>query len=325
MAGRKRDYYEVLGVARGATEDEIKKAYRKLARKHHPDFNKDDAKAAEAKFKEISAAYAVLSNKEARIKYDRFGDAPGPGGGPGGGPHGDYSGFDFKDFFSAFGRGGRGFEDLGRSSFSVDDLLSGIFGGAGRRTAGWGRQTGRRGADMAGEIAVDFEEAITGVQRTISVDRGDGPPQRITVRVPAGVADGQKIRLGKQGEAGVGDGEAGDLYITVQVRPHPFFRRNGDDLEITVPVTVAEAVLGARISLPAIGGPVTMTLPPGTQGGQRLRLKGKGVPNPKSGTSGDLYAVVEIVTPRAVDDRSRELLAEFDRRNPLHPRRHLET
>jgi DnaJ-class molecular chaperone len=321
MAGRKRDYYEILGVSREATEDEIKKAYRRLARKHHPDFNKNDAKGAEERFKEISAAYAVLSNKEARAKYDRFGHAAG---GPANGPGFDFSGADFSDFFSAFGRGGKGFDDLGRSGFSMDDLFGGIFGGAGRRS-GFGRHTAaRRGPDMAAEIALDFVEAAQGAQKQIGVDRGDGRSQRITVRVPGGVQDGQKIRLGGQGGDGTATGMAGDLYLTVHVRPHPFFRRVGGDLEVTVPVTIAEAVLGAKVSVPAIGGPVTMTLPPGTQGGQRFRLKGKGARNVKTGAAGDLFAVVEIATPRDIDERSRELLAEFERRNPLQPRRHLE-
>ena len=320
MAGRKRDYYEVLGVPRGATEDEIKKAYRRLARKYHPDFNKNDPKAAEEKFKEISGAYAVLSGKESRAKYDRFGHA----GDAGGGQAYDFSGADFSDFFSAFGRGGRGFEDLGRSGFSVDDLLSGIFGGTGRRSGFGRRAAARRGPDMAAEIALDFEEAVQGAQKQIGVDRGDGQAQRITVRVPPGVRDGQKIRLSGQGGAGLGEGAAGDLFLTVQVRPHPYFRRAGDDLEVTVPVTIAEAVIGARISVPAIGGAVTMTLPPGTQGGQRFRLKGKGGRDPKTGAAGDLYAVVEIATPKGVDERSRELLLEFDKRNPLQPRRRLE-
>ena len=319
MAGRKRDYYEVLGVSREATEDEIKKAYRRLARKHHPDFNKNDAKAAEERFKEISAAYAVLSNKEARAKYDRFGHVGGGAGGVGF----DFSGADFSDFFSAFGRGGKGFDDLGRSGFSMDDLLSGIFGGAGRRS-GFGRQAARRGPDLAAEIALDFEEAVAGALKQIGVDRGNGQPQRITVRVPPGVLDGQKIRLGGQGGEGMGAGAAGDLYLTVHVRPHPYFRRAGGDLEVTVPVTIAEAVMGAKIAVPAIGGPVTMTLPPGTQGGQRFRLKGKGARNVKTGAPGDLYAVVEIATPRGIDERSRELLLEFERLNPLHPRKHLE-
>ena len=310
-----RDYYEILGVKRGASEEEIKKAYRKLARKHHPDFNKDDPKA-EKRFKEISEAYAVLSSKEARQKYDRFGRQGGPRGQPGF----DFSGADFSEFFSAFGRGGGGFEDLRGSGFSVNDVFGDLFGGASRRTRWKSRTADRRGRDLSTEVSIEFKESVLGTRMQIALDRGGNAPQRINVKIPAGVREGQKIRLPSQGGEGIGKGPAGDLFITVRIRSHPVFRREGNDLYVTVPITIMEAVLGGKITVPTIEGRTTMTLPPGTQGGQKFRLKEKGVPHVRKGGRGDLYVVVSVATPRKVDERSRKLIEEFAELNPGDPR-----
>ncbi len=312
-----RDYYEILGVPRDASEKQLKDAYRKLAKQHHPDRNPGD-KQAEARFKEIQQAYDVLSDAKKRAQYDRFGadferaasgaGAGGPGGfefhwgGPGGGPAGfDFSGADFGDAGSIF-----------------EEIL-GMRGGraAGRR--GGRRRTTAPPQDVEQEIDVDFLTAAKGGALELSVQRPNGTgglsSERLSVNIPAGVADGARLRLAGQGEAG------GDLYVRVRIRPHPYFRREGQDVIIELPLSLAEAILGTKVDVPTIDGTITLTIPPGTSSGQRLRLRGQGLPRPgKGGERGDQFVEVRVMVPRKIDDRSRELIDEFARRNPQQPR-----
>ncbi|MFF2495482.1 DnaJ C-terminal domain-containing protein [Agromyces sp. NPDC058064] len=290
-----KDFYQVLGVSKDVSDAELKKVYRKLARKYHPDSNAGDA-AAEAKFKEISEAHSVLADPEQRKEYDairamgsgaRF-TAPGGAGGAGG----------FDDVFGGmFGQGGAGrsqsytFQQGG----DYDDLLGGLFGGGrfGQSTGGYRGFGGPTpGRDVTATTTLDFITATKGDQVTLQT--AEGKP--ITVRIPAGVSDGQKIRLRGKGHPSPDGGEAGDLILTVNVRKHPVFERDGLNLRVTVPVTFAEAALGATIQVPTLGGdPVKLRVAPGTPSGRVLRVKGRGVET-KKGT-GDLLAVVQIAVP----------------------------
>ncbi len=298
-----RDYYDVLGVSRKATEQELKSAYRKLARQHHPDRNPGD-KEAEARFKEVQHAYDVLSDAKKRQQYDQFGadfeqmaGAGGPGGGytfRGGGPGQGGASFDFNQFGDA------------------QDLFEQFFGKA---ATGGARRKGRRpradaAQDLEQEIQVDFLTAARGGHVEVEGTTGE----RLKVDVPAGVADGARLRLRGQGQGG------GDLYVKVHVLPHAYFRREGQDIVLDVPVSVSEAVLGCKVDVPTIDGTVTISIPPGTSSGQRLRLRGKGLPTPGGKPRGDQYVEVHVVVPRKVDDRSRELIEEFAKLNPQTPR-----
>ncbi len=309
---KQRDYYEILGVGRNATTDEIKKAYKQLAKKYHPDKNQGN-KDAEARFKEISEAYVVLSNPEARRKYDTFG-AQGPGAGGF-----DFSGFDFNNMSGGFSAGGQTF------SGSFGDILSEIFGGGRRRSRGWsgmdafgfgGEPPG--GRDLEYRMEVDFDTAAQGGVMQIQL----APGNRVSVRIPAGVENGQRIRVRGKGVAGPMGGAPGDLVIEVQVGAHPFFTRVGLDLRCTVPITIGEAVLGGQIDVPTLDGSSTITLPPGTQSGQTFRLRGRGI-HAKNGRKGDLYATVKIVVPKDISDKSRTLIETFERENKLYPRQNL--
>ncbi|HSH68390.1 MAG TPA: molecular chaperone DnaJ [Deferrisomatales bacterium] len=344
---KKRDYYEVLGVQRGASEGEIKKAYRKLARKHHPDVNPGDQKA-ENQFKEISAAYEVLSDADKRKQYDRLGHAAFEGAPGGGGGWQDFTGRGFG--------GGPGGVDLG-------DLFGDLFGGRG---GGPGRGP-QRGSDLEYEMEVSFREAVLGsekeiayrrsapcadcsgqgyrpgsgggtcpqchgsgrvaarqgpiaMQRTCGTCRGTGKlpgapcgscggrgsvasPEKLRVRIPAGVDTGSKVRVGGKGESGPPGTPAGDLYIRVKVHPDAAFRRQGDDVVTTVRVPLLDALLGGTVEVPTLGDPVRMKLPAGTQNAQRFRIKDKGVPG-----KGNLYAEVQVVIPKQLDPKVRETL-----------------
>jgi len=289
----KKDYYEILGVPRSATERDLKTAYRKLARKHHPDVNPGN-KAAEEKFKEISEAFAVLSDPEKRAKYDRGGhEAFGPG-------------------FDPFQGSTIDFQDLGIGNLS--DLFE-LFGGGGRR----GTRRASRGEDIQFEMSLPFSQAIHGTTIDVTIPRARGRTtiaDAVKVRIPPGVDDGERVRIPGKGNEGNGGGPPGDAFVHIRVEPHPMFRREGDDLVCDVPVGIVKATLGGDVDVPTLDGHATIKLPPGTRSGQRFRLKGRGVPAHAGHQAGHLYALVQIVTPKELDDRSRELLAELARLNP---------
>jgi curved DNA-binding protein len=289
-----RDYYEVLGVARNASESDIKKAYRKLARQHHPDRNPGD-KQAEAHFKEVQEAYDVLSDKNKRTQYDRFGFA-GPGGqgsfraeggaGPGNFEFQGVNPEDLASIFSAFGGGGG---DLGS-----------MFGQRGRGR----KRAAQPPASVEAEVAIPFLKAALGGTVSLSVDG-----REIDVRVPAGVEEGKKLRLAGQGPGG------GDLLVCIKIEPHPYFRREGKNVVLEVPVSVGEAILGTKVDVPTLDGThLTVKVPAGTSSGARLRLRGKGI------AGGDQFTEIKVAVPKTSDERSRELIEEFARRNPQNPR-----
>jgi molecular chaperone DnaJ len=355
------DLYGVLGLTRGATTAEIKRAYRRLARRYHPDINPGD-RAADVRFRQIAEAYEVLADVERRRRYDERGfvDPAGP----------DATiayGFEGFDFSVEGGSGPRA------STFG--DLFGEVFRRASSRG---GDQAANGGADLHTQVLLTFDEAMHGVERQVAVTRadvcsacrgagvirgqeasclhcagsgmirssrghmvfskacdacggtgrqgkvacgrcnGDGIEIRaetIAIRVPAGVGDGARVRVAGKGNVGRHHGRAGDLYATVAVAPHPLFRRDGDDLHIEMPVAIHEAALGARIEVPTIDGPARLRVPPGTQSGQRLRVRGRGAPDPRSDRRGDLIVEVRLVLPRLLDERSKELLREFGRIN----------
>jgi molecular chaperone DnaJ len=355
-----KDLYETLGVSKGASQDEIKKAYRKLARQYHPDANPGDA-GAEERFKEVQSAYDVLSDAEKRKQYDRFGAAngrPGPGG-----FRSDAEGFDFADL-----------GDLG-------DIFGGLFGARGRAQQ---QQRGQRGSDLEVEVRLSFEDSLKGVETTIPVEletacrecggsgakpgtaptlcpecrgrgvkaenqglfafsqpcprcRGNGTviedpcprcqgagrerrTKRYTVKIPAGVKDGSRIRLRGKGEAGWGGAEAGDLFVVTRVAPSKVYSRRGDDLVVEVPVTYPEAALGAQVQVPTPDGPVTVKVKPGTTDGTLLRVKGKGAPKLKGSGRGDLLARVKLTVPKKLTKSEREAIEELQKVSREHPR-----
>jgi molecular chaperone DnaJ len=285
-----KDFYKILGVSKDVSEAELKKTYRKLSRQYHPDTNPGDAKA-EARFKEISEAYSVLSDKAQRAEYDQV-RAMGNGarftGGQGGGfPGGFPGGANF---------GGGGFEDV----------FANLFGGGG---AGFGGPRGpQRGQDLTTSQTLDFIDGVKGTTIKLSLRAGAEPT---TIKIPAGVADGQKIKIAGKGNPSPNGGPAGDLIITVSIKPHPVFTRDGNNIRVVVPITFTEAVLGATIQVPTLGGdPVKLKVAPGTPNGRVLRVKGRGVVTAKA--EGDLLATVEIAVPSHVSDKAKKALEEFD-------------
>ena len=325
----KRDYYNVLGVTRSATPDQIRTAYRKLARKYHPDVNKDDPKA-EDKFKEVQEAYDVLSDKQKRENYDLGGFAgvsgAGQSGGPGGwrpGPGPGQPGGNYRRTYTPTGGPG-GFEgfDVG----DLGDLFEMFRGGHGPGAGGAGsagsRGRGRaqpaaRGQDLFHDVDISFQEAGLGTKRDIQLVTPTGQ-QELTVKIPAGIKDGGRIRLAGKGQPGPGG--SGDLYLAVHVQPHAYFRREGLDVLVDVPVTLGEAALGAKVEVPTLTGKITLTLPANTSGGGRLRVRGQGIRREKPEEQGDLYVVVRIVLPKTLDDESKRLVREFEERNKFDPR-----
>jgi curved DNA-binding protein len=306
MAVQFRDYYETLGVSKTASEDEIKSAFRKLARKYHPDVAKDK-KEAEEKFKQINEAYEVLSDPEKRRKYDQLGEnwnQPGgfqpppqwgggqPGGfrwgsGENGGVEFEFGGTGFSDFFEAFFGGGRG-----RSAF----------GGFGQRGT-----MAERGSDVEADIMVTLEEALHGSTRQVSLRRaGSKKTETYQVKIPRGVREGQRIRLAGQGEAGERGGKSGDLFLRVRLARHPDFSVEGSDLVHEVKIAPWQATLGDQLIVPTLEGSARLKLPPGTQGSQRFRLRERGLPG-VSGQRGDLYVVVQISVPKKLSEREREI------------------
>src|SRR5689334_9581074 len=353
MAAKTKDYYEVLGIKRGASQDQIKQAYRKLARKFHPDLNPGD-KSAEEQFKGLQEAYDVLSDPENRKLYDQYGEnwravkagagAPPPGyegfegagrsaraGGAGPGS----SGFNFDDF--DFNR----FRTTGTSPGGFDifeEMFGGGFGRGGRATSSG------RGRDVEAELETSLEEAHRGGRRTLQMQTaeacptcggtgvkdgkvcetcgGSGEvvrPKTIDVNIPAGVRDGSTIRVPGQGGAGSNGSEPGDLYLHIRLRPHPVFTVKGDDVETELPIAPWEAVLGAKVEAPTIDGRVELTVPAGAKSGQRLRLRGQGLHKRKDGR-GDEYVRLKIVTPKEVSAEERHLYEELKRVSRFQPR-----
>lgn len=298
-----RDFYEILGVGRNATAEELKRAYRKLARQYHPDRNPGD-KQAEGRFKEVQQAYDVLSDAAKRNQYDRFGEAGADGGfaGAGGGPGGQ-----------TFHWGGGGGDSPEMDPARAAELFGQIFGGGGDLNEIFGRASGggRRGRsrrpppeDAEAEVSLPFLTAARGGAVSLRVDG-----REIEVKVPPGIADGQSLRLAGQGPSG------GNLRLKVRVEPHPYFRRDGNNIILDVPLALSEAALGAKIEVPTIdGSSLTVTIPPGTSSGQRLRMRGKGI------QGGDQYIAIQVAVPAVKDHRGRELLEELARLHPQSPR-----
>jgi curved DNA-binding protein len=313
-----RDFYEVLGVGKNADQAEIQRSYRRLARQHHPDVNKDPA--AEARFKEISEAYDVLSDPELRKRYDAFGEEfrrvppdvdpeawrrarayanAGSGGPRPGGP--------FP------GGGGVRYTDVGED-IDLEDLLGGIFGGPGRTS--WGPIPG---SDQEAEAEVTLEEAFHGTQRSLTITGPDGQ-RTLDVNIPAGVVDGQRVRLRGQGGRGANGAQPGDLYLIIRIAPHPRYRVSGRDLTAPLPLSPWEAALGATVSVETPGGSATVNVPPGTSSGRRLRLKGRGLPS-RRGEPGDFYAEAQIRVPSSLTAEERRILEELRRVSSFDPRR----
>jgi molecular chaperone DnaJ len=358
------DYYGLLGVKKDASAPDIKRAYRRLARKYHPDINPGD-KASEEKFKQLRQAYDVLSDPDKRRFYDREGICPGKQEHENRGPTGGFTGFDFEASGSGPGR-------------SFGDIFTDLF--SSKRTD----STPKKGEDLERHISIPFLEAVRGTEISIRVSRsfmcptcrgkgslrgtrlqncpvcegvgkvdqvhgtmrfslpcrecqatgrirrgdcascgGQGSQQRIeelTARIPPGVNQGSRVRIPRKGNAGVGGGPPGDLYLVIDVLPHKLFRRHGNDILCRIPITITEAGLGSKIEVPTIDGKALLKVPPGTQSGQKFRLRERGVASPQSGLRGDQIVEVKIVLPRVRDERSKELLKEFARLNPENPR-----
>ncbi|MGD0013373.1 MAG: molecular chaperone DnaJ [Bryobacteraceae bacterium] len=385
MPATAQDYYQALGVSRKATAEEIRKAYRRLARKHHPDLNPGD-KSAEERFKRVQEAYDVLSDAKKRQMYDQFGfyseHGPQPGSGPQRGPGMDFGGFDFSDYLAHGAEAGGG--PGGASGGQFRDLFSQFFGRGFRQPE---HPAAEAGTDLEYALNIDFWQAIRGTQVTLSVQRqeacqacggsgsvgggsatcpeckgsgtvkqkagamrfnlacprcdGTGKVQNVCpvchgerrvprmdtveVRIPAGVTSGTRLRVAGKGSAGTLGAAAGDLYITLRVEPHAFFHREGDNIEIQVPVTVTEAGLGAKIEVPTIDGRALLKIPPGTHGGQRFRLREKGVFNARKNTRGDQIVEVVVQPPKVRDERTKAILRELAELNAEDPREEIWT
>jgi molecular chaperone DnaJ len=381
----KHDYYDTLGVARKASADDIRKSYRKLARKYHPDLNPGD-KSAEERFKNVQEAYDVLSDPKKRQMYDQYGfysesgfpGGPPPGGGQGPHPGMDFSGFDFSEFTQGAGAGGGRRTDTGGGGFR--DIFSQFFGNRG--AAGPQQAEPEKGSDLEYVMDIDFWQAIKGTQARLNITRyetcetchgtgstgsgevtcpqckgagqvtqmagamkfsltcprcggsgklrnvcptcgGDGrvtSTETVDVRIPPGARSGSRLRVPGKGNAGTMGAPPGDLYITTKVEDHPFFRREGDDIEIRVPVAVWEAALGSKIEVPTIDGRTLLKIPQGTKNGQRFRLREKGVLNSRTNQRGDQIVEVAIEAPEPRDERTREILRELGKLHPEDPR-----
>ncbi len=327
MAVKFKDYYETLGVSRTAAQEEIPKAYRKLARKHHPDVNKDPA--SEDRFKAINEAYEVLKDPDKRRKYDQLGQnweagqdfRPPPG-------------WEFSQGFQPGGAGGRTEFRWSGGGGDFSEFFETLFGGQGRGEGGRAAAGGRRraarakaGADQEAVIRIVLEDAFHGGPRTVALQSQTTTPEgRVSVeektyevKIPAGIRSGQKIRLSGEGEAGTAGGRRGDLYLKVEVEPHPYYRIEGLDLYADLLLSPWEAVLGAAVDVPTLSGTVTLKVPPGTQSGQKLRLRGRGMPNPK-GAAGDFYVIAAIMVPKTVSKEEKELFERLREVSAFNPR-----
>jgi DnaJ-class molecular chaperone len=304
MGWMAEDYYKILGVERSASQDEIQKAYRKLAHKLHPDLNPDNPKATK-QFKQIQEAFDTLGDTEKRAAYDRYGadfERMRSAGGKGSG----FPGYEGVNFDSLFGGGGQA---------TFGEFFEQLFGrGQGARTRG------QRGADLQSEIHIPLSVAILGAKTDVTLNRG-GKTERVSLSVPVGIEDGAKLRLRGQGQPGNG-GPPGDLLLTIHVSPHPWFKRVGQNLELRLPVTLGEAALGSKIEIPTPAGMVTVSIPPNSSSGQRLRVRGHGVPSSK-GSGGDLIVELQIKLPEELNAWSREAIQKIESQHPLQPRANL--
>ncbi|MDQ7072711.1 MAG: DnaJ C-terminal domain-containing protein, partial [Gammaproteobacteria bacterium] len=294
-----KDYYQILGVKRDASKDEIKKAYRKLARKYHPDVSKEAN--AEAKFKEVGEAYEVLKDSEKRAQYDQFGSnykngqsftpPPGWGQNAGMGGHGNFSSFFESMFGGSAGMGG------GRSR---DNFYA-------------------PGEDVTAKITISLEDAFNGAKKTIRRPAGSAETGTLNVKIPAGITSGKKIRLSGQGKAGMG-GKAGDLYLEIVVAPHPQYRLDGQDIFLDLPITPWEAALGAKVTVPTLAGKINLTIPAGSQSGNKMRLKGRGLPGKEAG---DQFVILQIINPPADSKEAKKLFLQMAEELSFNPRESL--
>ena len=332
---KKKDYYETLGVKKSASADEIKKAHRKLVRKYHPDVNKNN-KDAEERFKEAQEAYDVLSDETKRRNYDQFGHAGVGAGGPPGGGGDPFEAFrrgtqpggtrytyrtspggpdaTVEDF--DFGGGGAG----GAGGADFADVFEQLFGargraGATRRQAGRPTAAPQRGQDIEHPVTLTFEQAVRGTTLPLQINR-DGRLETIDVKIPPGVKDGSRVRIRGKGQHT--NGEPGDLYIITKVMPHPYFRRDGLDILLDLPISMYEALLGTKVEVPTLDGPVTLTIPPGTSSHAKLRIKGRGIK--RGDEQGDQFVVTKVIVPRELDEEDREMLQKTQQKHPLNPR-----
>ena len=324
MAG-KRDYYDVLGIDRNADDASIKKAYRKMAKKYHPDMNKDNP-AAEEKFKEVTEAYNVLSDKEKKKLYDQFGHAAFEEG-AGAGGYGQQAGSGFAGGSFHFGGGPGGYQEFHYTGEDLDDIFDGIFGhgnsfGGGFHFGGadhaddiFGRgraKRSREGEDVLAKVDVSFEEAALGADKVISFRAPDGSQQSLKVHIPAGIDSGQKIRLRGKGMPGKNGGQAGNMLLEVTVQSKPGFERKGTDLYTTVEIPFETAVLGGEAIVPTLTGKVSCKIKEGTQSGTKIRLKGKGIVSMKNPSQkGDEYAVIQIHVPKHLTPAAKQKLTEY--------------
>ena len=296
-----RDPYQVLSVSKSASAAEVKKAYRKLAKELHPDVNPGNKKSEE-KFKEVGAAFEILGDEKKRKLYDEFGEDAAKLG------FDEAKAAQYRQYRTQAPRGGGreqpgGFHfDFGGGDVNVEDLFGDVFG-----TRRRGRARGpRAGADVEASLEVSLHDAVLGAERDVHLTSETGEPRRLKVKIPPGVTDGSRIRLAGQGSPGERGGPPGELYLIVGVKPHPLVKRDGDDLTVELPVTVAEAMLGAEVQLPTFEGSVHLRIPPGSQTGKRLRLKARGVPHLGGGGRGDLYARLSVRVPEATSPEAKE-------------------
>jgi curved DNA-binding protein len=335
-----KDYYKVLGVEKNASQDDIKKAYRKLARKFHPDANPNNP-AAEEKFKGIGEAYEVLKDPEKRSRYDQLGSnwkqfsraGAGGQGWPGGAGQTAYT-YDFSGGDFGFGDLGSGFSDFFEMFFGrgSDERFSSFSSGSSRGSGSQTKQdrksfwrnsaAAQKGQDYQYNLTITLREAYSGTQRVINLQKG-GKVRTVNIKVPKGIKDGGKIRVKGEGGSGPRGGESGDLYLLVNISPHNFFTRRDDDLYCEVPVTIKEAMFGAKIDLPTFEGKISVTLPPNTQTGKNLRVKGKGMPKLKSSEHGDLYIKIKLILPANLTAEQKRRLEEFAKVYNENPRQNI--